>query len=314
MRNVVLPVLALLLAAALPTRAEDEKKQGDTKQYEVKITRPLKVGQKYKLTADGALLRQVTLRAEGQEKKQPEEGFGVRLEGTVEVLAVDDVGEESKVSCTVEKCTRISPEGETELLPKGKVLIAEGQKKDTKFTLQDGTPLAEGASEALELVISLDTGDTLTDDDLFGTREKKAVGDTWPVAPEAVSKDAERVGVVVRPGDVDGLFKLDGMEKAEGVDCLRLSGSLKMKKLTRRADENDDDSGLPEGFVVTGGSMEARYSGLFPVDASVGSLAESVSMTFVTDIKGKAGPGNTQDVTVRNRVQRAGEMKRKFLD
>ena len=304
--------ITLLLCAALTAAAQEEKKD-DKKQYDVRITRPLKVGQKYRITADGALLRQVTLRSGREEKQQPEVGFGVRLEGTVEVLAVDDVGEESKVACTVDKCTRITPEGETPLVEKGKVIVAEGQEKDTKFTLKDGAALPKGASEALELVISLDTGDTLTDDELFGTKEKKAVGESWPVAPEAVSKDAARVGVVVKPEDVEGLFRLDGVEKAEGQECLRLSGSLKMKRLTRSADE-DDDSGLPKGFAVTGGWMEARYSGLFPVDASAGSLSESVSMTFVTDIKGKGGPANAQDVSIRSRVQRAGEMKRQFLD
>ena len=59
--------------------------------------------------------------------------------------------------------------------------------------------------------------------------------------------------------------------------------------------------------------MEAKFSGLFPVDTAVGSLAESASMTFVTHVKGKGGGGDNDVVTVETRVQRAVTMERKFL-
>ena len=240
----------------------------------------------------------------------------MRLEATVEVLALDAIGEEAKLACTVEKCTRITPEGETELVAKGKVLIAEGKGKDTVFTLKDGgEALSKEATEALDLVISLDTNDTVNDDELFGTKEKKKPGESWPVGAEAVAKDSERVGVVVKPGDVEGSFRLDGIEKEGEVECLKLSGNLVVKKLVAKADDGEDD-GLPEGFVVEGGSMEAKYAGLFPVDSSVGSLQESASMTFVTHVKGKApgGAGGAADeVTIESRVQRAVEMERRFL-
>ena len=319
----LLTCLALLLAAA--HAAADDKP--DEKAYEIKLARPIKVGTKYAMTADGALVRQVTLKRGPVTQKQPEDGFGIHLEGTVEVLALDEIGEEAKVSIAIDKCTRITSEGETDLIPKGKVLVAEGKGKDTKFSLQEGGELDEGATEALELVISLDTNDKLTDDDLLGTKDRKKVGESWPVTPENVSKDSERVGVIVKPGDVEGSFRLDGLEKKDGVECLKLSGNLNVKNLLTKAAENEDDR-LPEGFVVEGGSMEAKYTGLFPVDSSVGSLAESASMTFVTHVTGKggaggagegaaagAGPGAGGDVVkVESRVQRAVDMKRRFLE
>jgi hypothetical protein len=311
-----LPLLVLLcLCPAGVARAEPEAQDKPDKNdggdaYAIKIARPVPVGTKYELKADGAMLRQVTLHVAGRAQKQPDDGFGVRLEGTVEVLALDDVGEESKVACTVDKCTRITSEGETELVPKGKVILAEGKGKDTKFHFQDdGKELSKQASDALELVISLDTGDTVSDDEMFGTKDKQKVGGEWPVTAEAVARDAGRVGVIVKPADVEGSFKLEGVEKVGNVDCVKLSGSLKMKKLLRKDDEDD---GLPKGFTVTGGSMEARYGGLFPVDPDLGSLSESVSMTFLTNVKGKGGPAN-QEVTIESRVQRAGEIRKRYL-
>ena len=300
-------VTTLLLLAAVANRAA-----GEEKAHEIKLARPIKVGTKYTIRTDGALVRQTTIKRGAVTQKQPEDGFGVHLEGTVEVLALDDLGEEAKVSVTVDKCTRITSEGETELVPKGKVLVAEGKGKDTKFSLQGGGELSKDATEALELVVSLDTDDKLTDDDLLGTKEKKKVGEPWPVSGENVAKDYERVGVIVKPGDVEGSFRVDGLEKSADVECLKVSGNLKVKNLLAKADENEDDR-LPEGFVVEGGSMEAKYSGLFPVDPSMGSLAESASMTFVTHVAGKGGGGNNDVVKVESRVQRAVDMKRRFL-
>jgi hypothetical protein len=302
----ILPALLLLLTSAPAAQGN----AAQDKAYEIKLARPIKVGTRYAMTADGALLRQVTISRGGVTQKQPQDGYGIHFEATVEILALDEVGEEAKVSCVIDKCTRSAPDGETELLPKGKVLIAEGKGKDTEFSLADGGELSKDATDALDLVISLDTNDKLTDDDLLGTKDKKKPGESWPVTAEAVAEDSERVGVIVKPQDVEGSFRLEGIEKVGEVECLRLSGNLKVKKLLTKADENEDD-GLPEGLVVEGGSMEAKYAGLFPVDSSLGSLSESASMTFLTHIKG--GTGKDDVVTVESRVQRAVEMKRRFL-
>jgi hypothetical protein len=303
--------LTLLAACAGATRAAFADEPDKDKAYEVKLARPVKVGMKYHITTDGALVRETTISRAGVTAKQPDDGFGVHLEGTVEVLALDQIGEEAKVSIAIDKCTRITSAGENELVPKGKVLIAEGKGKDTRFSIEGGGELAKEASDALELVVSLDTNDTLTDDDLLGTKEKKKVGESWPVSPENVAKDSERVGVEVKPQDVEGSFQIDGLEKKGDEPCLKLSGNLKVKKLVTKADEKEG-GGLPEGYVVEGGSMEAKYTGLFPVDSSKGSLAESASMTFVTHVKGKGGGGDA--VTIESRVHRAVDMKRRFLE
>jgi hypothetical protein len=306
----------LLLLCLCRAGAADEPDKGSTddKAYEVKLARPVKVGMKYHITTDGALVRETTISRAGTTAKQPDDGFGVHLEGTVEVLALDNIGEEAKVSIAVDKCSRITSAGETELVPKGKVLVAEGKGKDTKFSLRDGAELTKEASEALELVVSLDTDDTLTDDDLLGTKEMKKVGESWPATAENVVKDYQRVGVEAKPEDVEGEFRIDGLEKKGEEQCLKLSGNLKVKRLVTKADEKEGGGGLPEGFVVEGVSMEAKYTGLFPVDTSKGSLAESASMTFVTHVKGKGGGGDADVVTVESRVHRAVDMKRRFLE
>ena len=74
----------------------------------------------------------------------------------------------------------------------------------------------------------LDTDDTLNDDDLLGTKEKKKVGESWPVTPENIPRDSERVNVMVKPEDVEGSFRLDGLQKVGDTEGLKLSGNLKV--------------------------------------------------------------------------------------
>ena len=92
----VVYALPVALLAGTTLRADDAPKESaSTEEYEVRIHRKLEVGTKYHITCDGALIRQVTLSAGGQTQKQPDDGFGVHLEGTVEVLALDGIGEEA---------------------------------------------------------------------------------------------------------------------------------------------------------------------------------------------------------------------------
>src|SRR5688572_2682548 len=71
------------------------------KDYEIKLVRPPKVGQRYTLKSEGALTRDVKYTVAGQDARTVNDGFGVRLEGTVEVLEVNKDGEEHKSACTV---------------------------------------------------------------------------------------------------------------------------------------------------------------------------------------------------------------------
>src|SRR4051812_35957460 len=95
-------VFTLMLVGLLcgVTRADQD--------YEIKLVRTPNVGQKYTLIAEGAVERKTTVINRGEKSPAEEDGFGVHLEGTVEVLAVNKDGEEGKVTCKVIKCTRLT--------------------------------------------------------------------------------------------------------------------------------------------------------------------------------------------------------------
>src|SRR5687768_9068925 len=104
----LLAVLATLIHA--PVFGADAA-PADAKDYEIKLLRPLKVGTKYSVRAEGASLHHTTVRSAGEAARTSETGYGIRLEGTVEVLEVSEEDEEAKVACTVKRCVRITPDG-----------------------------------------------------------------------------------------------------------------------------------------------------------------------------------------------------------
>ena len=73
-----------------------------------------------------------------------------------------------------------------------------------------------------------------------------------------------------KPEDITGSLTVKGLETVEGVECLRIGGDTTVKQFTAKA---------PEGMKQESGNLKARYSGLFPVDTKLGTLAESMSVT-----------------------------------
>ena len=286
--------LALFALLAGPTAAHAQD-------YEIKLLRPPTVGQKYTMTVEGAIVRTATVKLNGQEVRKTNDGYGVRLEGTVEVRAVNADGEEGKATCTVAKCVRITREGETPLVPAGRVVTAQGSKDETTYTIDQGE-LSDDVKEALRIVFRMGEEDGYTDDKIYGTTQRQPVGGSWPLDAKAASEEAKADEMIFDPADISGSLSIEKVEKVDDVECLRIGGLTEIKKFTAKP---------PMGMTFDTGSLKAKYSGLFPVDTNIGVLTETMSVTQSATFSGKNDAG--QDAVVESKVQRATEMSRKFL-
>lgn len=271
-----------------------------TPDYEIKLVRPPKVGQKYKLTVDGAMTRTATISV-GERKVVNEDGFGVRLEGVAEVMEVNKDGEEAKVSLRVGKLTRITADGETELLPANRVVTATGGKTETTFASDQGE-LSEETKEALDLVLPMGEEDGYSDDTIYGTKKRQPVGGSWDLDAKAAAAEAKDDEVLFDAKDITGSLKLEKVEKVDGVECLFIAGTTEIKHFTAKA---------PEKMTMERGSLKAKYSGTYPVDGTTGTIAETMSVTHHAVFKGQQDDG--AESKIDSRVQRATEMKRTWL-
>jgi hypothetical protein len=298
-------LLAALVVAIAASIASPASAAADDKTYAIKLVRPPKVGQKYTFTAEGALTRHTTITANGQELGKTDDEYGIHLEGTIEVLTVNKDGEEGKVACTVAKCTRVSPEGEAELIPAGRIITATGGKEETTFTIDQGK-LSDEAKEAIDLVLRMGEEDGYNDDRIYGTTKQQPVGGSWDMDAKASSDEAKDDEVIFDPKDVSGTMRVDKAETIDGVECLRVSGMTEIKRLEFKA---------PEGLKIDKGTLKAHYGGAYPVDVKAsGPLRESMSVTQAATFKGKGDKGGPDAKTVvETKVQRAADVTRKYL-
>lgn len=285
----------LLLACCNAANAEQA--------YKVKLVRPPKVGDRYDVVIDGALLQQINSKIGDQASAPTENGYGVHLEGAIEVLGVNKDGEESKVRCTVRKCTHITADDESALLPPGTVVTAEAAKDKTVFT-QDGKPVSDEAQTVLDLALRLADEDESNDDIIYGTKEEQKIGGSWKLDADAFARDAAADNVKVDARDVNGQVKLEAIEKRGDQECMKVQGEVNVAKLLppRPAD-------LPENMEVADGTLRGRFNGVYPVDTNAPSVEESISMVLTTTIK-RPVRENEPAALIQSKLQRSVQMKR----
>ena len=82
----------LLLLSLAPARAADDEK------YEIRLDRPDVVGDKFKVEAEGAMIRRSAVVLDDRRREEDPVGAGIKLTGTMEVLAVTAKGKTTKLS------------------------------------------------------------------------------------------------------------------------------------------------------------------------------------------------------------------------
>jgi hypothetical protein len=256
--------------------------------YEVKLVRLAKVGDRYGLVATGIQEQRMTMTINGQKTPPRDQLMDVALTAKAEVLAVSTGGREMKTTFTVDKLTNTEGAQVTDVLPAGTVVVAERVGKKTEFQIA-GAPAKPEVAGALALVISLDSDQSTNDDLIFGTKERKAIGDSWPIDAKAGAADlADKGGLKIDPANLTGTTTL-----VEALpNGLRVSAKLAMK---------DVGIPLPPGMAVTSSNFTAEFSGVFPIDTTKRAIRSGTSIEGKVECAGKAGDKDlTLVMTLKN--------------
>jgi len=269
--------------------------------YEIRLHRPATVGQKYRMSAAGRQSRKDTVTQGGQAAQAKSQGFSLEFESVVTVLETDKKGMATKESHTVAKCVKIQGGARKSLVPKGTVIVGSATEKATVFE-SGGRPVAPEVREALSLVIDLSKGGA-TADEIFGTRERKKVGQSWNMNTGAAAKDLHREGIEIRKEDIRGATTLEKVGKVGQTECLQIRGEMTLKNLMLP---------LPPWLKLEKSAGHARVSGKFPLDTSIGVLEMSLEMSLTFRAKGKPDP-NAQEVIVESSLQSRVTKQRTYL-
>ena len=252
--------------------------------YEIKLTRPMKVGAEYHIAAVGHSSMKSTIKVNGKVVEEQSKNFSVDFESDDKALEVDKNGEPSKVSLTVDKFILKQGGAEKPLLAKGAVVSASA-KDDKKVFEIAGQPVDAETAEALDLVVGLGRN-RASDDEIFGTKERKKVGDRWAMNAELAAKELQDVmkGSTVKKEDVAGTVTLDKVVKVGTTDCLQISAEMTVNNVT-----------MPD-MEVAQMKVQAHFSGLFPIDLSKDIMEESGSLTMSITAKAKPDPDGPEMV------------------
>jgi hypothetical protein len=268
-------ILALALAPCSALFAQD---------YEIRLTRPAEVGFKYHLSAVGKKSSSLVSRQGDKVLKDKSSSFTVEAELTVTVLAVNEKGASTRAKLEVEKLTRIEDDARRELLPKGSVITAAWDGKGQAFEMGGGLdPDTEQSLRLLHLVSDGPNGPT--NDEVFGTKERKKVGDRWEGNSERMSKDLARFGSLVKKEDLKSTVSLEKIVLVGKTECLQLSGVLTCDKL---------DLTLPPGFTMDKSELKINFSAKEPVATSL-ILPEEGSTDMTTNFIARRRPDPNAD-------------------
>jgi hypothetical protein len=267
-------ILLLVAASFLPALSSAQGAD-----YEIRLTRPGKAGDRYRIEATGEQLRQVALRSGGQTIPGSSEGFKVELTGDATVLEADAKGSVTRAQVRIGTLVRVLGLRRDEMLDAGTV-VTESRSGARQVFQIGGREVTPVVKDLLEVVLSETSDpDVPNDDELLGTRERKKVGESWQVNRDSLARFVSRdrdISLDVKPGDVEGSGRFTALERVDDVQCQRIDISFTFLGTPRV------DPPPPPGASAR---VTVTMSNLLPVDTKLDARAQTsqLTMTYTMD-------------------------------
>lgn len=276
--------LALLLPVSALSAADD---------YVIRFTRPSKIGDRFRLDAKGTTRESERITVGGQVQTD-EKDLSVHLIAAATVLAVDSRSDATRIEYVIQTCEKTEGGKTEQVLAAGRKVIAESDAQGkTEFTV-DGDPALDDISKALGVVISAHTPGSPTDDDIFGTTERKKVGDTWSINTRTAATYLSKAGLGVSADNLKGTVSLDAVKTVGGVKALSLTTHMSAEGMTME---------LPEFLQIEKSSMAGEFTSLVPVDPEAENLLPNkIKMTIDVLLRGQK-PDTGSSVTIEEKME-----------
>ncbi len=277
---------SLLLALAAPF--------ANAQTHTVNLTPAWKVGQAYVASVKTSNSSQTVLRQGDKVVQDQTQKSSAHLEADAEAISTFPHGGLRKASFTV-RSLRVSTNGapETEFLPAGTKIVAEGTDVDKKTFTVNGRPATPEQEAILKLVISTD--DPKHNDQLiFGPKAPVAVGESWKPDLETIKAT---IGKDFGPqGVVTSTMKLDAVEGSGASQINIVSGNVTVDGFTPP---------LPPGVTAKSGVFRVTLGGRIPATRTASKREETLTGTAHFVGEAQAPDGTTFTVTVSMETKNA---------
>jgi hypothetical protein len=266
-----------------------------TPDYAIQFDRKSVVGEHYRMVSTGSDEQSVLLAIDGAPRPARELNYTFELVAACEVLAVTDKGHENKLQLTIEKLTRTAGGKATDVLPAGTVVVAARVDIKTTFAVGD-VPVTPATANLLEtggvhLAVDHEPGD----DEVYGTHERKKVGDTWSINAAAAAESLAKRGLPVDPSKITGSATVAELTEQNGIPAIRVDAKFGMHGITPP---------MPQGMTLDSSEFTATFTGLLPTDGIKRRLQEAMTMSMNVSASGSAPNGATMAMTMTKKTTR----------
>lgn len=270
-----LSLLALLLALT-PSWC------GAQDRYPIKLHRPATKGEAFTYAAVGRLMEKIDVTVDGKTTETTDSAYRCELASRVDILEVDENGLPTEMTI---KIYRFQKQGDDDQLALD--LLARGAEVHCKFSPEgdeftvDGEPVREEVAEALGIVaMRLSSQPGETEDEIMGTDEPKAEGETWEVDRERIAAALARNGFHIPADQLRSEARLTSATKPEG-------GNPEFLGVDVTITGEGISPELPGGYVTKSGTLTNTISRRLPRDPALPCAGEEVSFEIIAEAEGK---------------------------
>jgi hypothetical protein len=267
----------------------------DTKAYKIKLDRPIKVGQTFRIKASGYEAKSAAARVGNKSKELPGETTSFSLVADYVIMEISDTGDATKIRIVIDTLNEQGTGVDKALLPRGVVVIGEVKNGKETYELTKGK-LSKAAHNAIEKTFSLDTDDGPSDDKIFDTQKPRKVGDSWPINKKQAALSFNKMKLKADIKNLTGTTKFVQIRDIEGQKCIDLSHDIKITKFTPSIAQK-----LPPGTTLKNSLILFSGHNVVPVNTDSLLLYSTMNMKMAV-VMSAPGPVPGQKVEIHTTV------------
>jgi hypothetical protein len=170
-------LISVTVAIAFPALAQE---------YEIRLHRPEPVGSKTRVTGSGRDVQQMSVWSAKRKAREDASDVTIDFEYVRKVVVVSPKGVPTHVLLQFERLKTTKGKTTRDVLPRNAEVLAFNSGNKPSFHM-NGVAVKPEVAHMLTLIAPVSTGD-FTNDELFGTQDRKRVGDSWDVNGRAWSQ------------------------------------------------------------------------------------------------------------------------------
>lgn len=273
------------------------------KEYSVRFFVPDKVGSKRSVDTKRTQKVDHVVKKDGKVVEESGILNEVEFVGTIEVLGVDNRGQENNILITIEKLTWTANKDKPQEGAKpGTVVVGQMKEGKPVFSAKEGeTQLSEIAELLLPRVTKLGS-DPTSDEQVFKTEKPQKVGAPWPANKNALLEAYRRADPSIKPEGISGSGQVVAVKDINDKDHLEVRLELSIQSV----------GPVPAAGVPVELSIKAINRMVTPADYSTGPIEETVVATTKRVIKGKPGT-EKEDIVVETNSSNSSTIKTVYL-